>query len=125
VSASVDARSLLRFLARLERWWPEELRHETISFSQNLIMIPVSVKPPIRMKIPMKGDLWLCNIFKHFKEFEKQCDSAVENRVVLDMEAFIETLPYTWIGEFFLCRPNIFGPNFALSSYNLTPIVCQ
>ena len=97
VSASVDARSLLRFLARLERWWPEELRHETISFSQNLIMIPVSVKPPIRMTVPMKGNFWLCNIFKWFKEFERQYDIAVENRVVLDVGAFIGDTPLYWI----------------------------
>ena len=97
VSASVDARSLLRFLARLERWWPKELRHETVSFSQNLIMIPVSVKPPIRMKIPMRGNFWLCNIFKRFKEFERQYNIAVENRVVLDIGAFIGDTPLYWI----------------------------
>ncbi|MHA1610310.1 MAG: FkbM family methyltransferase, partial [Candidatus Njordarchaeales archaeon] len=97
VSSPVDARSLLRFLARLERWWPEELRHETISFSQNLIMIPVSVKPLIRMRVPMRGNFWLCNIFKRFKEFEKQYNIAVEKRIVLDIGAFIGDTPLYWI----------------------------
>jgi len=60
-------------------------------------MIPVSVKPPIRMTVPMKGNFWLCNIFKRFKEFEKQYDIAVENRVVLDIGAFIGDTPLYWI----------------------------
>jgi len=97
ISASVDARSLLKFLARLERWWPEELQHETISFSQNLTLIPVSVKPRIRIRIPMKEGFWFCNVFKWFKKFEKEYPLSVKNRKVLDIGAYIGDTPIYWV----------------------------
>ena len=49
VSSPVDARRLLKLLSRHERLWPEELQDETISFSQNFILITVSTNPPIRL----------------------------------------------------------------------------
>ncbi|MCD6535842.1 MAG: FkbM family methyltransferase [Thaumarchaeota archaeon] len=97
VSAPVDARKLLKLLSRHERLWPQELRHETISFSQNLVLIPISTNPPIRFKIPMRDGFWFCNIFKLFKKFEKEYSISVEDRKVLDIGAYIGDTAIYWV----------------------------
>ena len=96
VSSPVDARKLLKLLSRHERFWPEELRDETISFSQDLIVIPLSTNPPVRIKIPMREPFWSHNIFQLLKEYEITFDIIdVKDKVVLDIGAFIGDTPYT------------------------------
>ena len=97
VSPPVDARRLLKLLSRHERLWPQELRHETISFSQNLVLIPISTNPPIRFKIPMRDGFWSCNIFGVFKDFEKEYPVSAEGRKVLDVGAYIGDTPIYWV----------------------------
>ena len=97
MSPPVDARSLLKLLSRHKRLWPEELRDEIISFSQNFILIPVSTIPPIRMKIRMKNGFWSCNIFGVFKDIEKEYPVRVESRKVLDVGAYIGDTPIYWM----------------------------
>ena len=99
VSPPVDARRLLKLLSRHERLWPQELRHETISFSQNLVLIPISTNPPIRFKIPMRDGFWSFNIFGVFKDFEKEYPVSVEGRKVLDIGAYIGDTPIYWMSK--------------------------
>ena len=99
VSPPVDARKLLKLLSRHERLWPQELRHETISFLQNLVLIPISTNPPIRFKIPMRDGFWSFNIFGVFKDFEKEYPVSVEGRKVLDIGAYIGDTPIYWMSK--------------------------
>ena len=121
MSSPVDAQRLLRFLTRLERWWPWRPDYLRISFRGSFIEVPLAPTFPRTLKIPLNSseNFLRRNPFICVKKYMKV---PVQDLTVLDIGAYIGDTPLFW---FFKGAKEVYAVEPVPEHFNLLKVNCQ